>query len=128
VIFFEFVINIGGIEMNINKIEIIIEWPKPKFFKDIQIFLGFANFYRRFINNYSRIAAPLTSMLKNSVNGRKADPFEFNKKEKATFELLKVSFIRAFMLIHFKFDKQIRVETNISDFVITGMLSQLKNG
>jgi hypothetical protein len=128
VIFFEFVINIGGIEMNINKIEIIIEWPKPKFFKDIQIFLGFANFYRRFIKNYSRIAAPLTSMLKNSVNGRKADPFEFNKKEKATFELLKVSFIRAFMLIHFKFDKQIRVETNISDFVITGMLSQLKNG
>jgi hypothetical protein len=49
-------------------------------------------------------------MFKDSVNGRKADSFEFNKKEKAAFELLKIFFIRAFMLIHFKSDKQIRIE------------------
>jgi hypothetical protein len=86
--------------------------------------LGLINFYRRFIKDYSRIAAPLISMLKGSVNGRKADSFEFNEKEKAAFELLRASFIRAPILIHFKPNKQIRVETDISDFAIIGILSQ----
>jgi hypothetical protein len=123
VIFLKFVINIDRIKMDINKIEIIVKWLKPKFVKNIQIFLSFINFYRRFIKNYSRIAAPLTSMLKDNVNGRKINSFEFIDKEKAAFELLSASFIRAPMLIHFKFDRPIRVETNISDFAIIGMLS-----
>ena len=41
-------------------------WPEPKSVQDIQVFLGFANLYRRFIQGFSRIAAPLTSMLKTS--------------------------------------------------------------
>jgi hypothetical protein len=93
---------------------------------DIQIFLNFTNFYRRFIKNYSRIAAPLTFILKDSVNGRKTDPFEFIKKEKTTFELLKVFFTRASILIHFKFDKSIKIKTNILNFTIIGVLSQSK--
>jgi hypothetical protein len=67
-------------------------------------------------------------MLKGSVNGRKADPFEFSEKEKAAFELLRAFFIHALMLIHFKPDKQIRIKTDISDFAIIGMLSQSENG
>jgi hypothetical protein len=67
-------------------------------------------------------------MLKGSINGKKADPFEFNKKKKAAFELLKISFIRAPILIHFKPDKQIKIETDISDFAIIEILSQSKNG
>jgi hypothetical protein len=61
-------------------------------------------------------------MLKNSINDKKADPFEFNEKERVVFELLKIFFIRAPILIHFKPDRQIRIETNISDFAIAGML------
>jgi hypothetical protein len=61
-------------------------------------------------------------MLKGSINGRKAGSFEFNKKKRAAFELLKVFFIRALILIHFKPDRQIRVETDILDFAIIGML------
>jgi hypothetical protein len=61
-------------------------------------------------------------MVKKIVNGRKADPFEFIEKEKAAFELLKIFFIRALILIHFKFDRPIRVETNILDFIIIGIL------
>jgi hypothetical protein len=85
--------------------------------------LGFANFYRRFIKDYFGIAVPLTSIFKGSVNGRKVGFFEFIEKEKAAFELLKVFFIRAFILIYFKFDKPIRVKTDILNFVIIGMLS-----
>jgi hypothetical protein len=109
--------------MDMSKIEIIIEWIEPKFFRNVQVFLGFINFYRRFIKDYSRIAAPLTSIFKNSINGRKIDPFEFTEKKRITFELLKVFFIRAPILIHFKSDRSIKVEIDISDCVIAGMLS-----
>jgi hypothetical protein len=62
-------------------------------------------------------------MLKDSVNGRKAGSFEFIKEEKITFKLLKASFIRAPILIYFKPDRPIKMETDISDFIITGILS-----
>jgi hypothetical protein len=87
------------------------------------MFLNLTNFYRRFIKNYSRIAAPLIFMLKDSVNGRKIDSFEFTEKERTAFELLRVSFIRVSILIHFKSDRPIKIETNISDFAITEILS-----
>jgi hypothetical protein len=62
-------------------------------------------------------------MFKGSINGRKAGSFEFIEKERAAFELLRAFFTRAPMLIHFKFDRPIRVETDILNFVIVGMLS-----
>jgi hypothetical protein len=61
-------------------------------------------------------------MFKGSINGRKAGPFEFTEKERAAFELLKAFFIRAFMLIHFKSDKSIRVKTDILNFIIIEIL------
>jgi hypothetical protein len=70
----------------------------------------------------------LISIFKGSVNGKKADPFEFNEKERAAFELLKISFIRAPILIHFKPDRQIKIKINISDFAIIGILSQSEDG
>ena len=55
-----------GIRMEDEKIEAVKQWLKPQSVRDIQVFLGFANFYRRFIQGFSWIAAPLTSMLKTS--------------------------------------------------------------
>ena len=52
--------------MEDERIKAIEQWPKPKSVRNIQVFLGFANFYRRFIQGFSRIAAPLTSMLKTT--------------------------------------------------------------
>jgi hypothetical protein len=123
VIFFGFVINTGEIKININRIKVIAEWLEPKFFKNVQIFLNFANFYHHFIKNYSRIAAPLISIFKDSVNDRKTDSFEFTKKEKAAFELLKIFFIRAPILIHFKSNRPIKIKMDILNFTITGILS-----
>ena len=50
--------------MEDKQIEAVKQWPKPQSVRDIQVFLRFANFYRRFIQRFSRIAAPLTSILK----------------------------------------------------------------
>ena len=52
--------------MEEERIDAMKNWPEPKSVCDIQVFLGFANFYRRFIQSFSRIAVPLTSMLKMS--------------------------------------------------------------
>jgi hypothetical protein len=49
----------------------IVSWEVLKTFRDIQVFLGFCNFYRRFIRNYSRIVLPLTALLKGSKNRQK---------------------------------------------------------
>ena len=54
------------IKMEDKQIEAVKNWPEPKLVQDIQVFIGFANFYQRFIQGFSKIAAPLTSMLKTT--------------------------------------------------------------
>jgi hypothetical protein len=54
-----------------RRVSDIASWEIPKIYRDIQVFLGFCNFYRRFIKNYSYIALPLTALLKGSKNRRK---------------------------------------------------------
>ncbi|KAK3538607.1 hypothetical protein QTP86_007675 [Hemibagrus guttatus] len=62
--FLGYVITRQGVEMDVTKVQAVIEWPSPSTVKELQHFLGFANFYRRFIRNYSSVAGPLTSLLK----------------------------------------------------------------
>ena len=57
----------AGIGMDPAKITPILDWPVPTSVKHVQSFLGFANFYRKFIHNYSSLAAPLTTLTKKSV-------------------------------------------------------------
>ncbi len=61
--------------MEEERIKAVCDWPKPQSVHDIQVFLGFANFYRQFIQRFSRLAVPLTSMLKiTSVVGPTENP------------------------------------------------------
>ena len=62
--FLGYVVSSKGISMEAKRIEVVRKWPEPKSVRDIQVFLGFANFYRRFIQGFSKIAAPPTSILK----------------------------------------------------------------
>ena len=61
-----FVVSKDGIRMEEERIDAVKKWPKPQSVRDIQVFIGFANFYRHFIKGFSRIAAPLTAMLKTT--------------------------------------------------------------
>ena len=64
--FLGYVVSSKGIRMEDERIEAVKQWPEPQSIRDIQVFLGFANFYRQFIQGFSRIAAPLTSIVKTS--------------------------------------------------------------
>ena len=64
--FLGYVVSSQGIWMEDEKIEAVKNWSEPKSVQDIQVFIGFANFYWRFIQGFSKIAAPFTWMLKTT--------------------------------------------------------------
>ena len=66
VCFLGYVVSSKGISMKAERIKVVRKWLEPKPVRDIQVFLGFANFYWQFIQGFSRIVAPLTSMLKTT--------------------------------------------------------------
>lgn len=61
--FLGFILGDGQVSADPAKIKIIKDWPIPESRKQLQCFLGFANFYRRFINKYSKFAKPLNVYL-----------------------------------------------------------------
>ncbi len=66
-----FIVLAQGIRIEEEKIEIVRDWPESQSVRDIQVFLGFANLYRRFIRNFSRIAALLTLILQTTTESTK---------------------------------------------------------
>jgi len=60
--FLGFVLGVDGLRIDESKTQTIQNWPTPRRVKDVQSFLGFVNFYRRFINNYTEITSPLTRL------------------------------------------------------------------
>ncbi|KAI2646606.1 Transposon Tf2-6 polyprotein [Labeo rohita] len=62
--FLGYIISPEGVAMDDTKVTAVRNWPRPKTLKELQRFLGFSNFYRRFIRHFSTLAAPLTSMVK----------------------------------------------------------------
>ena len=65
--FLGFVVRINGIKIDPKKIQKILDWPKPRNLKNLQGFLGFGNFNRRFISGYSLITLLLTELTKKDV-------------------------------------------------------------
>lgn len=105
--------------MDTSKIQAVTEWPQPSTVKELQRFLGFANFYRRFIRNYSMIASPLTSLLKG-----KPSKLKWTNKATSAFTKLKSSFTSAPILKHPDPNLPFVVEVDALDCGIGAVLSQ----
>jgi hypothetical protein len=118
VTFLGYVISTEGIKMDPAKIAPILEWNTPTCVKDVQSFVGFANFYRRFIKGYSELATPLTRLTKKDV------AFEWTQEAQDAFDALKQAFTTAPVLIAFDPEKEITVETDASDYALGAVLSQ----
>jgi hypothetical protein len=75
--------------MDPSKIQAVQDWPKLNNVKDVQSFIGFANFYRRFIKNYSTIINPLTNLIRKHVK------FIWDDNVQNSFDILKKAFVSA---------------------------------
>jgi hypothetical protein len=128
--FLGFIISTQGIHMDPERIRTIREWEShpPKTYRDLQVLLGFCNFYRRFIKSYSTIARPLTSLLKGSKDGRKSGDFSkaWGSLQQQAFLSLLGAFQTAPLLQHYNPESAIRLEADASDVALGGALSQLQ--
>lgn len=122
--FVGFIVTPNGVAMEEDRKATITEWPAPGSHRDVQVFLGFANFYRRFIENYAKKARPLSNLLVTGKAGKFKGQFVLNEKAKAAFEKLKEAFTSALILLHRDPERPSRLETDSSDFAIGGILSQ----
>ena len=104
--------------MDLKKIEAIINWQEFKNVKDVRAFIGFANFYRQFINNFSALVSPLIALT------QKNKAFIFNKECKKAFACLKVIFITTPILQHFDLKQINIIKTNSLNYVTGDVLSQ----
>jgi len=111
------VIGPKGIEMQKEKVKGVLNWPALRNVKEVQKFLGFANYYRRFIKDFARIAAPLHVLV------RKEQKWKWEKKQEEAFGKLKAVFTTELVLVIPDIDKKMRVEADASNYAMGGMLS-----
>ena len=116
-----YIVTTDGVTMSERKVDSIKRWKSPRSVKEVQIFIGFANFYRRFIKGFSDICTPITETLKGDKS-----KFHSGPKQDKAFEELKRRFITAAILEHFYLDREMVVATDASDFALGCVLSQFK--
>ena len=112
------IIGTDGIRMDPVKVKAILEWETPKDVKGVSSFHGFANFYRRFIENFSLKALPLTRLTGKDV------PFVWTDKEQKAFDDLKQAFAAEPVLTHYDPEQELQVQTDAFDEMTGGVLSQ----
>ncbi|KAK1601905.1 hypothetical protein QYE76_017610 [Lolium multiflorum] len=118
VIFLGYVVSKHGVEVDESKIEAIQNWPTPMNVSQVRSFHGLAGFYRRFVPNFSTIAAPLNDLTKKGV------VFEWGAAQDHAFDELKRLLTSAPLLALPDFNKQFEIECDASGIGIGGVLMQ----
>jgi hypothetical protein len=108
-----------GLKMDDHKVKAILDWEPLKSVPALRSFLGLASYYRKFIKNFAKIAAPLTKLLKKS-----AGTYEWDGECDEVFETLTGILVKAPVLKLPDFDKDFEIHSNASDFAIGGVLVQ----
>ena len=111
------IIGEDGVRMEKKKVQGVIEQPVLRNIKDMQKFLGLANYYRQFVKDFARVAKPLHKMM------RKEMKWSWGERQQKAFEKLKERFTMEPVLVIPDLDKEMRVEADASDFATGGVLS-----
>ncbi|KAJ3524273.1 hypothetical protein NMY22_g11070 [Coprinellus aureogranulatus] len=117
--FLGYIIQNGRLEMDPEKVEGLRGWPPPKDLTDLRKFLGFGNFYRRFIHHYSDLARPLHNLLKKDT------PFTWTKECNQAFPMLKEKFTSYPVLRMPDSTKPFQIEADASKYASGAVLTQL---
>lgn len=111
-------IGADGLRVAPDKIGAVKQWPIPKSVGDIRSFLGLANFYRRFVKDYSRIALPLTELTKDKI------PWQWGNKQQESFDNLKAALCTPPILIVADQSKPFVLNCDACDYAIGATLQQ----
>ncbi|CAI7782923.1 unnamed protein product [Closterium sp. NIES-53] len=111
-------VSAQGVHVDPKKIEAVRTWKTPENVKELQQFLGFANYYNRFVPQYAKIAAPLTNLLKKNT------PFKWEDVHQQAVEQLKTALTSAPVLILPDPEKDYVIEADASDQAVGAVLMQ----
>jgi hypothetical protein len=115
--FLEMIIERDEIRMNSVKIKVIVEWINFRHLKEIQIFLEFIHFYKRFIEEFSQLVKSLINLIK------KKQIFDWSSVCEKVFQNLKKKVIEVSVLTYFRLDLKIYLECDSFDYVFEKILS-----
>ena len=102
--------------MEKEKVQRIINWSVPRSVKDMQKFLGLAKYYRQFVKDFTSVAKPLHEITRKDVK------WSWEERQWKVFEELKESFMIKLVLITPNLNKEMRIDVDVSDFAIGGVL------
>jgi hypothetical protein len=111
------IISKDGIRTDPKKIDAVRKWPKPTTLTDLRSFLGFCNFYRRFVRDYSKIATPL-------INLTKKTPWRWTDAQDDAFEQLKTAMTTTPVLAVPRMELPFHITTDASDYAVSAVLEQ----
>ena len=107
----------GRVEMEEEKVAGILRWPTPQYVRDVRKFLGLANYYRRFVKDFAKVALPMNKLT------RKDEKWRWEEQQQKAFKRLKGIFTTRPVLATPDLDKEFRVEADTSNFATGGVLS-----
>ncbi|KAG7536993.1 Zinc knuckle CX2CX4HX4C [Arabidopsis suecica] len=119
-VFLGFVVSTDGVKVDEEKVKAIREWPSPKSVGEVRSFHGLAGFYRRFVKDFSTLAAPLTEVIKKNVG------FKWEQAQEDAFQALKEKLTNAPVLSLPDFIKTFEIECDASGVGIGAVLMQDK--
>ena len=117
--FFGMIVGKDGIKMDQEKVKAILNWPTPSNIKGVRSFLGLANFYQKFIQDYTQVVRPLNNLLKKDV------AFEWKEAQQNVFDMLKEKFMTAPILAYPDDNCQFCLECDTSNYAIGAEQSYL---
>ena len=103
--------------MKREKVKTVLDWPIPKMVKDVQKFLGLANYYRRFLEEFVKITRLLYELT------RKKQKWEWGNKQKKSFKALKKKFTMEPILVVLDLNRKMRMEVDMLDYATREVLS-----
>ena len=115
-----------GIEADPKKIEAIQKWPKPKTVTQVRSFLGFTNYYRKFMFQYAQIAKPLNELTSGENSHKKNKDIQWLPKHQESFNQLKDLCTQAPILAYADYQKSFQVYTDASKMGLGTVLAKSK--